>query len=52
MKANKAMQDFNHIGTKYPMAINTRPYPRWIGLAFWFGVAAVFVAVIFGFINF
>jgi len=52
MKANKVGQDFNHIGAKYPMAINTRPYPRWIGPVFWLGVAAVFAAVIFGFIKF
>jgi len=52
MKANKTMQDFNHIGTKYPMAISTSHYPRWIGLVFWLGVAAVFAVAIFGFINF
>jgi len=52
MKANKTMQDFNHIGAKYPMAIRTPPYPSWIGLVFWFGVAAVFAAAVFGFVNF
>jgi len=51
MKANKTMQDFNHIGTKYPMAISTRPYPRWMAVAFWIGVSAVFAAVIFGFMQ-
>jgi len=51
MKASKVGQDFNHIGTRYPMAINTRPYPRWIALAFWVGVAVVFATVVFGFMN-
>ena len=52
MKPNKTMQDFNHTGIKYPMAIDTKPYPRWIGWAFWGGVAGVIAVVIFGFINF
>ena len=52
MKANKTMQDFNHIGAKYPMAINTPLYPRWLAWVFWGGAAAVFAAAVFGFINF
>jgi len=51
MNANKVGQDFNHIGTKYPMAINTRPYPRWIAWVFLIGVAAVFAAAVFGFMQ-
>jgi len=52
MKANKTMQDFNHIGAKYPMTISTSHYPRWMAIVFWVGVAAVFASVIFGFVNF
>ena len=53
MKYNKVGQDFNKsIGIKYPMAIDTPLYPRWIGIVFWGGVAAVFAASIFWFINF
>jgi len=51
MKANKVGQDFNHIGTKYPMATNTQPYPSWIAWVFWGGVAAVFALSIFGFMQ-
>ena len=52
MKANKVGQDFNHVvGTKYPMAANTPPYPIWIARLFWCGVAAVFAVVVFGFMQ-
>ena len=51
MKANKVGQDFKHVGVKYPMAINTPPYPRWFEWVFWGGVIVVFAVVILGFMQ-
>jgi len=52
MKSNKVGQDFNCTGIKYPMAIDSKPYPRWTPVAFWVSVSAVIAVSVFGFINF
>jgi len=52
MKPSKVGQDFNRAGIKYPMTIDTHPYPSWMAWVFWGGVSTVFAVVIFGFMQF